>query len=120
MVCLRRLPRGGRAGGSQSPLQVQGQHPPPADQGACADSPRGLQHLSSPRQAKERARMMLPENTDASLIEAADSLIEQSGAILFQGDSVSEVSLSPPVPAAEADPVARCLRMATTSQRSVP
>ncbi|EKX42582.1 hypothetical protein GUITHDRAFT_111554 [Guillardia theta CCMP2712] len=41
--------------------------------------------------AKERARMMLPENTDASLIEAADSLIERSGAILFQGDSVSEV-----------------------------
>ncbi len=39
-------------------------------------------------QAKERVRMSLPANTDMMHIDSADSLVEPSGAMLFQGDTV--------------------------------
>ena len=41
--------------------------------------------------AKERAKMMAPETLNTAVIDATDALVELNGAVLFQGDSVSEV-----------------------------
>ena len=35
--------------------------------------------------------MMAPETLNTAFIDSADALVELSGAVLFQGDSVSEV-----------------------------
>ena len=35
--------------------------------------------------------MMAPDTMDTTCIDSADALVELSGAVLFQGDAVSEV-----------------------------
>ena len=36
-------------------------------------------------------KMMAPDTMDTTCIDSADALVELSGAVLFQGDAVSEV-----------------------------